>query len=1022
MSRGRIVSRSTRLRRVGIHDPRRAESLLDDPVLAPFLDDDATDRLLGHLARAGNPDHALLTLVRIAERATETGEVDALRTALLDDDVALRRLVRVVGASRPLGDSLVTRPGDVACLHDRHGEVPVLLLTPRDERAKALRAVGADPDAANPVATVTGEEGVAVLRHTYRRRLLEIAAADLTSEDPLEELPLVAAAIADIVAGALDAALAVARADLADHGRGVRLAVLGMGKTGGREINYISDVDVVYVAEPELDADGTPVVDEETTVEVATRLAASLAEAVGGVGSEPALWPLDANLRPEGQDGPLVRTLASHVSYYESWAKGWEFQALLKARPVAGDLALGEQYCEALAPLVWSAASRENFVEESQKMRRRVEAHVPAKHAARQLKLGKGGLRDVEFTVQLLQLVHGRTDDTLRSRTTLDALGALADGGYVARTDAATLDHHYRFLRLLEHRMQLWRLHRIQVVPSSAADLEILGRGFGAGSITTGEALEREWRTVAREVRRLHEEIYYRPLLPATARLSPDEASLRPAAAEARMEVIGFKDPKGSLRHIAALTEGVSRRATIQRQLLPVMIGWFADAPMPDVGLLAFRKLSEEIGATHWYLALLRDSSAAAEALATVLATSRYVGDLLLQLPEAVKWLDGDEGLAPRRREDLAEEIDAMLRRRHGSDPEEAVGQARYLRRRETTRAAIAHILDRAPRSRRRELADVADLSIEAAVRVAAVEATRRAGLDEAPGEILVVAMGRLGGREVGYSSDADVMFVHDPSPGADPEVAGAWALDVARSVQDLLGATSDEPALPVDADLRPEGRSGPLVRTLASYTEYYEGWSEVWERQALLRARPAAGSAVLGERFMALVDPLRYVPGGVGDAAEREIRRIKGRVEQERMPRGVPPNRHLKLGPGALADVEWTVQLWQLRHAGDVPALRVTGTEEALDALREAGLVGDTDAETLRHAWTLAGQVRDAVVQVSGRTTGPKVDVLPHGVEQLETVARMLGYPAGQRQDLEEDYLRAVRRSRAVVERLFWE
>ncbi|MGO1173185.1 MAG: bifunctional [glutamine synthetase] adenylyltransferase/[glutamine synthetase]-adenylyl-L-tyrosine phosphorylase, partial [Actinomycetaceae bacterium] len=265
-------------------------------------------------------------------------------------------------------------------------------------------------------------------------------------------------------------------------------------------------------------------------------------------------------------------------------------------------------------------------------------------------------------------------------------------------------------------------------------------------------------------------------------------------------------------------------------------------------------------------------------------------------------------------------------------------------------------------------------------------------------------------------------MFVHDPSPGADPEVAGAWALDVARSVQDLLGATSDEPALPVDADLRPEGRSGPLVRTLASYTEYYEGWSEVWERQALLRARPAAGSAVLGERFMALVDPLRYVPGGVGDAAEREIRRIKGRVEQERMPRGVPPNRHLKLGPGALADVEWTVQLWQLRHAGDVPALRVTGTEEALDALREAGLVGDTDAETLRHAWTLAGQVRDAVVQVSGRTTGPKVDVLPHGVEQLETVARMLGYPAGQRQDLEEDYLRAVRRSRAVVERLFWE
>ncbi|MGC5616344.1 bifunctional [glutamine synthetase] adenylyltransferase/[glutamine synthetase]-adenylyl-L-tyrosine phosphorylase [Georgenia sp. Z1491] len=1021
MAGGRVVSRLTQLRRVGIHEPRRAEALLDDPALAPYLAaEGVAERLLGHLASAGNPDHALLTLVRIAESAQESGDDAALRTALTGDDVAMRRLVAVVGASRPLGDSLVARPGDVAHLHDRHGEVPVLHLEPRDERAKALEAVGADPAQTNPVATVTGEEGIAALRRTYRRRLLEIAAADLTGKDSLESFPLVAASIADIVAGALDAALAVARAGLPDHGAGVRLAVIGMGKTGGREINYISDVDVVYVADPELDADGAPVRDEDETIEVATRLAGTLADAVGGVGPEPALWPLDANLRPEGQDGPLVRTLASHVSYYESWAKGWEFQALLKARPVAGDLALGEEYCAAVAPFVWSAASRENFVEETQKMRRRVEAHVPARHAERQLKLGKGGLRDVEFTVQLLQLVHGRTDETLRSRTTLEALEALAEGGYVARTDAATLDHHYRFLRVLEHRMQLWRLHRIQVVPSSAGDLEILGRAFGAEGITDGDALEKAWRAVSREVRRLHEEIYYRPLLPATARLSPAEASLAPDAAAARMEVIGFADPKGSLRHIAALTEGVSRRATIQRQLLPVMLGWFADAPMPDVGLLAFRRLSETIGTTHWYLALLRDSSAAAEALATVLATSRYVGDLLLQLPEAVKWLDGDQGLAPRRREDLEGEIDAMLRRRE--DATDAVGQARYLRRRETTRAAIAHVLEQAPRSRRRELADVADLALEAAVRVAARDATARAGLDEPPGEFLVVAMGRLGGREVGYSSDADVLFVHDPAEGVDEKVAADWARDVATSVQELLGATSDEPALPVDADLRPEGRSGPLVRTLASYAEYYERWVEVWERQALLRARPAAGSRALGERFMALVDAVRYVPGGIGAAAEREIRRVKGRVEQERMPRGVPPNRHLKLGPGALTDVEWTVQLWQLRHAGDVPALRVTSTEEALEALRAEGLVGDADAATLLHAWTLAGQVRDAVVQVSGRTTGPKTDVLPHGVERLETVARMLGYPSGHRQELEEDYLRAARRSRAVVERLFWE
>ncbi|MGO1562025.1 Glutamate-ammonia-ligase adenylyltransferase [Actinomycetales bacterium JB111] len=1016
---GRTVSRTTLLRRAGVHDPARAGKLLDEPVLAPYLAGELKDRLLLALRRAGDPDHALLTLVRMAERAAELNE-PALVDELASDDVALARLIAVTGASRALGDGLVGHPTDVVALLDRDEAPPALGRGAAAERRGALEAVGADPADPNPVASLSGEEGIGALRRAYRRRLLAIAAADLTSPDPLADFTAVASSIADIVGAALDAALAVARADLPDHGAGVRLAVLGMGKTGGKEINYISDVDVVYVAEPALGEDGEPVADEHAALEVATRLAESLAHAVGGVGTEPALWPLDANLRPEGADGPLVRTLASHVAYYDKWAKGWEFQALLKARPLAGDAELGAAYCEAVAPKIWGAAGRENFVEDAQAMRRRVEDTVPKKDADRQLKLGKGGLRDVEFTVQLLQLVHGRTDETLRSRTTLEALAALAAGGYVGRDSAAALDRDYRFLRVLEHRMQLWRLRRTQVVPSGEADLEVLGRVMGVDGITDGPGLEKAWRRVRSEVRRLHEEIYYRPLLPATARLSPEEATLAPEAAAARMEVIGFKDPKGSLQHISALTEGLSRRATIQRQLLPVMIGWFADAPMPDVGLLAFRRLSESIGTSHWYLGLLRDSALAAESLATLLASSRYVGDLLLQLPEAVKWLDSASGLTPRTREELAAELDALLKRQ--DDPDVAIGRARYIRRRETTRVAISHVLRTQPRELRSELADVADLALEAAVRIATQIVTRDQGLEQMPARFLVVAMGRLGGREVGYSSDADVLFVHDPLPGADEAVVADWSLAVARMVKDLLGSVTDEPVLPVDADLRPEGRSGPLVRSLASYAEYYERWSEVWERQALIRARVAAGDPVLGEKFLAVIDPIRYAPGGIGEAGEREIRRIKGRVEQERIPRGVPANRHLKLGPGALADVEWTVQLWQLRHAGDDPSLRVTGTAEGLASLEAGGYIQAGDAATMRQAWELAGKIRDANVQVSGRTSGQKIDVLPHGVDPLESVARLLGYPPGGRQELEEDYLRAARRSRAVIDRLFWD
>ncbi len=450
------------------------------------------------------------------------------------------------------------------------------------------------------------------------------------------------------------------------------------------------------------------------------------------------------------------------------------------------------------------------------------------------------------------------------------------------------------------------------------------------------------------------------------------------------------------------------------------MLGWFAQGPEPDEGLLAFRRISEEMGTTHWYLKLLRDSGAAAERLARLLSSSRYVADALGRLPEAVRWLDDDAELGARDEEALAAELAALQGRR--SDPAKSVMVARYLRRRELLRAAIGDVLAGLPASRAEEAITTAtDVVLAGALRAAEARACEEAGLDAPPSRYLVVAMGRLGGREMTYGSDADVLFVHEPLPGADPETATRTAVAVASGVRALLGATGAEPPLEVDADLRPEGRNGPLTRTLASYAEYYERWVEPWERQALLRARPAAGDADLAARFRALVDPLRYPDGGLVEADLRELRRIKARVESERIPRGVPPSRHLKLGPGGLGDVEWTVQLLQLRHAGAVPEARTTSTTAALHALHEAGVVTVEEAERMTEAWQLASRVRSAVVLGSGRATGSRMDVLPHEPRELEVVARLLGYEPGSRLDLEEDYLRAARRSRAVVEDLFY-
>ncbi len=1034
---GRRETLTGRLLRAGFADLTRSADLWADAALQGCLTPDDGDALLRALGQTADPDLALLQLVRLAGVRDAAPRVTALLRAVDDSPEAQTRtrLLAVLGASSTLGDDIVRRPELLDVLADDDAGVGV---DPALVRAELLRAVGADPDSDAPVAAgvPASDDGdgwpdpaartaTDALRRAYRARLLRIAATDLTCADPLSQLPGVGAALADLASAALEGALAVARAEVGPASDGVRLAVIGMGKTGGRELNYVSDVDVVYVCEPGTRADGTPVA-EDVALAAGTRLATALQKVCSSASAEPALWPVDAALRPEGKQGPLVRTLASHLAYYERWAQTWEFQALLKARPVAGDAALGRAYRDAVDPLVWAAVSRENFVEDAQAMRRRVEDHVPVSEADRQIKLGKGGLRDVEFTVQLLQLVHGRTDDQIRSPHTLAALAALAAGGFVGREHAARMGVCYRFLRSLEHRVQLFRLRRTHLLPTAEEDLRRLARSLGMRAEGAEGLLER-WRATRREVRALHEAVFYRPLLPASAQLSDDELSLAPEAARARFAAIGYRDPDGAMRHVTALTEGTSRRAALQRQLLPVLLGWFAEGADPDGGLLSFRKLSEDLGSTHWYLRLLRDSENAAYHLAQLLSSSKYLSDALARSPESVQWLADTSGLEPRGAERLTAEADAILTR--ADEPVPAATSLRAIRRRELARTGAGEVLGVLdPVQAQAAISDAADVVLAGGLRVAEYAARQEMGLgtDAAgnPTRMLVVAMGRLGGREMGYGSDADVMFVHDPVPGADERTAQDFALLTARKLQQLLSAVGPEPTLPVDADLRPEGRQGPLVRTLASYAEYYERWASVWEQQALLRARPVAGDATgagsVGERFTALVDPLRYPACGLDDTSLREVRRIKARVESERLPRGVEPARHLKLGRGGVSDVEWTVQLLQLQHGDAVPGLRTTGTIAALGAAEESGLIGSDAAGCLREAWVLASRLRSALVLWSGKVGGPQADVLPHDRQALGGVARLLGdVDAGW--ELEERYLRAARRARSVMERVFY-
>ena len=1016
--------------RAGLQDLDKARALFDQ-LKADDIPDERCAELLSALAHACDPDMALSNFVDIVN-AMQSSQRD-LEHVIPDND-ALKRLVTVLGVSDAMGKFMRFKPQlvEAAAVDNCNSH----LFNHAQRRARLLKAVGADPDEpAMPVASKDLAEAATALRSSYRNQLAAIIAQDAVADDPTSIQPTISRELSDLADAALEGALAIARHET-EGSEHVRFTIIGMGKLGAQELNYVSDVDLIYVVEP-ADKD----VDHQTLIRVGTKMGTMLQRvcqsAIMGVAEQP-LWQIDGGLRPEGKDGALVRVLSSHKNYYEQWAENWEFQALLKARPVAGDPDLGQAYMDMTRPFVWSASKRKNFVYDCQKMRKRVEDLIPAPLKDREIKLGRGGLRDVEFTVQMLQLVHGRTDESLRTSNTLDSLQRLSEGGYVSRKQAVRMSQDYRFERVMEHRQQIWSLKRTHLFPdlgrasvgglekkrdidvdelNQNQELRRLARAFGLHP----EELVDKYDDTRREVRHLHLDIYYRPMLPVNAQMENDQIVLSVEAAQERFESIGFGDPDAAIRHVQALTAGVGRAAKINRIILPAVLQWLGEGQNPDMGLLNWRKLEENFGTESGYLGFLRDSTSAAQRLCHILSNSRFLGDALNKSVESISWLGDDDNLQARTREALDVQTGSALER-FGSNINEFATSMRAMRRHEIERIGLSWMSGVISDSDSlKAMTDVYDAIIDASLTWAVRHQIAEFGVETAPAGITVIAMGRYGGREVNFSSDADAILIYRPADDADDGQANAFAKKVVEDLRNILqGPTTLEPKIELDLDLRPEGKNGPLVRSYASCEEYYESWASTWERQALLRARYAAGDAELARDFLInIADPLRYPTTELTEAELQNIRKLKARMEAERLPRGVRRERHLKLGKGGLSDVEWTVQLMQLQHAGDIKDLRVNGTLEALDVLEAKKLISAIDAIQLRKAWTLCTAARNGSYLWSGRAN--QADILPDDIYSLGGIAVYLGYGAHRGQHFENDLLAVMRKCRDVCQRLFY-
>lgn len=1001
---GTRTSERGELIRLGFQTPSEAESSLTRLADEGGL---SRARVLEQVGRAvADPDQAVAFLDRALDRAPE------LLARCRADDGLLETCLIVFGASSGLAEFLLRAPAALEEVHEgRQG------VNEAEQIAKRI-IESVMPPGEGSSRILTGHEARTALRRAWRRELARIVRYDLAHERPEDILDTVAALMSTLADAALEAALTVARAELAEIKVGpgrvrdgeldaLRFGILTMGKCGAQELNIVSDVDVMFVVDVIEGAE----LETSRAIDVGSKLATRVMQIISEAGVEPPLWDVDANLRPEGKDGALVRTPDSYLKYYERWAKNWEFQALLKARAAAGDRALGADLVERLQPLVWASAGREDFVEQTRAMRERVTEHIPRDELDVQLKLGPGGLRDIEFTVQLLQLVHGQNDETLRVRSTLDAIERLRDSGYIGRDLAARFDEGYRSLRLLEHRIQLRKLRRTHLMPREESELHVLARACRAKS--SGELVQ-SWQRLRIEIRGLHERVFYRPLLSAVARLPEESFSLTSEQATVRLRAIGFQDPKGALTHLGKLIGGVSRGAQIHRHLLPVILLWLGQRGNPDQGLIAYRKLSEQLGDSSWYLRLLRDSNAAAERLTQLLGDSRFFATFLEVHPEAVRWLDSRTHLEPKTPDALRRELERTIKRH---DDEAGMRRAiRTVRRREMLRLAIGRFLDlNSVDVTAQGLAELSTEILRAGLHaLGRLDDLAEVPDNERPPRFAIIAMGRYGGKEQSFGSDLDVLYVADPSDREDPDQAMKLAHQLVNRLTKLL----DDPRLPIelDAELRPEGKKGPLVRSLAAYASYYASWSLGWEAQALLRARPVAGDEALGAAFMELADTIRY-PAQLEARELMEIRHIKARIEAERLPRGADPRRHLKLGPGNLSDVEWLVQCLQLQHGANIPSLRTASTMDALEAACAAELVTREEFEILRAAWQLASALRGAMFLA----TGKRQDVLPESMIELEAIARVLGYEHGEAAILEDHYLAVSRRSRKVFEERFY-
>ena len=1026
------------LKRYGFKDPQSADrnlQLMAEELSLRHILARMMKALLETARQSADPDAAINHFERLFANVPHRANFLGF---LGEAPAALEALILICGASPFNAEILIRNPEYFYWLLDQLG--PPWVKPPGLYLQEARQVMGKFED---------GTQQLRALARFMRREMLRIGARDLLKaanvEGTIAELSNLADAVIQCVYEVCFRGL-VARhgvpqdSDTAGGLRDARFTILAMGKLGGRELNYSSDIDVIYIYDGEQGCTeaSAPSQTAISNREFFAKLAQSLTHELSTLTEEGYFYRVDLRLRPEGNAGPVASSLSACKNYYGSWGETFERLALIKARPAGGSMELGQEFCEAFEPFVYRKFLDFAALEEIQEIKSRIEAKLLArKGQSHHVKLGPGGIREVEFFVQALQLIYGGREPELQERSTLPALSKLLRYGYLLPAEHQALREAYLFLRDLEHKLQMVYHFQTHELPTEPEELYKCARRMGFKAKT--EAATVDQFLAAFHAHRSAVEQCFQNLI-ALKRTAGAGEQIREAAlilskslteAEA-LEILskpGFEDPRTALHQVMLLRDAPSfahspsKMRNLLANLLPPLLGTLQLSPDPDTGLSYFERFASTLGARDALYTLLNESPSALHRLVRVLSCSQFLADFLCRKPEFLDFLLRDDFLeSVKTKDDYLAELQMGVC--EGNSPKIQVSALRDIQQSELFRIQARDILEANDRPAvGAQLAALAEACLVAAFQMACRQLENEGdfGLSGwAEEHVAIMALGKLGGSDLSYNSDLDLVYFYSVGAGEQVATVQRRASRVIDRIDEILSVSHGEGSIyKIDTRLRPEGKKGGVVAAIHRYEEYLQTRAETWERLALVRHRFVLGSAQNCTRLGELLRSFIYRQP-FGQRALEEILRIRQRMEAELGKESEGQVFHIKAGRGGLTDIEFTVQLLQIRHGSEAPELQVPNTMSALANLAERGFVTRADYSTLSIAYEFLRFLENRL-----RIASPYgIATVARDQKTLGRVGRLLGHsstndPQAAR-NFETAYLDITGRVREVFHRIF--